>query len=341
MAQRRSSGQNRRGSHPQHHARPFSRAPKRSAGETRAAAGSVFSGPALRGKKPAGKPSGAKTEPVSAAQEHRLQQILAAAGFGSRRACEQLIIDGRVEVDGQVARLGDRADPRTQVIRVDGEALPKMKPVYLAVNKPKGYLCTSRDQQGRRRVIDLVPQTFGRVFPIGRLDQESEGLIILTNDGALCERLAHPRFEVAKKYQVQVAGLVETELVDQLKKGIHVAEGVVQADEVKILSPHKKSSILEIALREGKNREIRRMLARVGHKVLHLKRVAVGPVKLGKLLAGDYRPLTNEEISRLYSAAGRPNRPKTAASRAAKSKPSESESAAKPAGRKPPRRRGE
>lgn len=326
MTQRRSSRQSRFGSRPKHKPRPFARPPKRSASETRTAAGSVFRGAAAaKVKKPAGKGSAVQNTPAAEEQftEHRLQRILAAAGYGSRRACEQLIIDGRVEVDGVVAQLGDRADPRSQKIRVDGESLPKMKPVYLAVNKPKGFLCTSRDQQGRRRVIDLVPQKLGRVFPIGRLDQESEGLIILTNDGALCERLAHPRFEVAKKYHVQVAGLVEQELVDQLKKGIHVAEGVVQADEVKILSSYKKSSILEITLREGKNREIRRMLARVEHKVLHLKRVAVGPVKLAKLPPGEYRPLTSEEIARLYGAAGRPAVTRSAVRRLKESRPKE------------------
>lgn len=247
----------------------------------------------------------AKKTPASEALSngHRLQQVLAAAGFGSRRACEELILDGRVDVDGVPAELGMKVFPVTQKIRVDGEPLPKIKPVYLAVNKPKGVLCTNRDQQGRRRVIELVPQKLGRVFPIGRLDQESEGLILLTNDGALCERLAHPRYEVAKKYHVQVAGLVEQELIDKLKKGIHIAEGIVQADEVAIKARHKQSSILEITLREGKNREIRRMLARIGHKVMHLKRVAIGPVKLGKLLPGDFRPLTRQEVARLYADA--------------------------------------
>ena len=237
-------------------------------------------------------------------QGHRLQKVLAAAGYGSRRKCEELITTGRVEIDDQtVTVLGTRVFPDKQKIRVDGELLPKTRPTYLAINKPKGYLCTHRDQQGRRRVIDLVPEQYGRLFPVGRLDQNSEGLLILTNDGALAERLTHPRFEVPKKYRVQVAGLIDPDIVEQLQKGIHIAEGVVQADEVVIRSRYKLSSILEITLKEGKNREIRRMLARVGHKVMQLERVAVGPIKLGKLLPGEFRRLSNQEVAMLYRAA--------------------------------------
>ena len=263
-------------------------------------AGSLFTNPGPKKGKSVTKKGTPVTEREPDSSTHRLQKILAAAGFGSRRECEELITSGRVEVDGEiVTELGVRADPQNQRIRVDGEARPKTRPVYLAVNKPKGYLCTHRDQQGRKRVIDLVPPSFGRVFPIGRLDLHSEGLILLTNDGALSERLAHPRYEVPKKYLVQVAGLVENDLILQLKKGIHIAEGVVQADDVVIKSRHKLSSVLEVVLREGKNREIRRMMARIGHKVLSLKRVAIGSVKLGKMPTGAYRLLTKEEVAAL------------------------------------------
>ena len=303
-------------------------------GEARRLAGSLFARPDIstarsgkggrngsvgsfsKGTKPAGskhakgaaKGVGTSNSAIGAndevmANEHRLQKILAAAGYGSRRECEELITSGRVEVDGEiVTELGVRADPLTQRIRVDGEALPKMRPVYIAVNKPKGYLCTHRDQQGRRRVIDLVPDSYGRVFPVGRLDLYSEGLILLTNDGAFAERLAHPRFEVPKRYQVQVAGFVGMDLARQLQKGIHIAEGVVQADEVKVRSSHDTCSTMEITLREGKNREIRRMLARLGHKVLTLKRIAIGTVKLGTMAPGEYRPLTKEEVASLYGS---------------------------------------
>ena len=276
---------------------------RRPIGEARRKAGSLFARPETGGGKPA---SPKARQPEPAAEGHRIQKILAAAGYGSRRECEELILTGRVEVDGKiVTELGVRADPLTQRIRVDGEALPKTRPVYLVVNKPKGYLCTHRDQQGRRRVIDLVPEQFGRVFPIGRLDQYSEGLILLTNDGAFAEHLTHPRFEVPKKYQVLVAGQVEPDLPRRLQKGIHIAEGVVQADEVKIKSRHALSSVLEIVLREGKNREIRRMLARIGHKVLTLRRIAIGPVKLAEMAPGEYRLLTKQEVAALYNT-GKP-----------------------------------
>ena len=276
-------------------------------GEIRKAAGSLFVHPTPASeRKPASgavkkSNAAAAPKPETVEEGHRLQKILAAAGFGSRRECEELITDGRVDIDGRtVTELGVKADPLTQRIRVDGEALPKMRPVYLAVHKPKGFLCTHRDQEGRRRVIDLIPPSFGRVFPIGRLDLHSEGLILLTNDGALAEHLAHPRYEVAKKYQVQVAGLVDPDLVRQLKKGIHIAEGVVQADDVCVKSRHKLSSVLEIILKEGKNREIRRMLARLGHKVMSLRRVAIGPIKLGDMPAGAFRPLSKQEVASLY-----------------------------------------
>ncbi len=261
--------------------------------DRRAAAKSVFA-----------KPTNARDAGETVDRGRRLQQVLAAAGFGSRRQCEELILDGRVEVDGKIAtELGVRVSPGEQKIRVDGEALPKAKPVYVALNKPKNALCTNFDPSGRRRVVDFIPPKLGRLFPVGRLDQNSEGLIILTNDGALAERLAHPRYETPKKYRVQVAGLVDYELADALKRGVHIAEGVVQADEVVVRSRRKLSSVLEITLTEGKNREIRRMLARVGHKVLQLQRVQVGSIKLGKLAPGEFRLLTSHEVADLYRMA--------------------------------------
>ncbi len=262
--------------------------------ECRDAARSVFST----------KPSEKNADGEYVDRGRRLQQVLAAAGFGSRRACEDLIVEGRVEVDGcVVTELGVRVFPNEQKIRVDGEALPKARPVYLALNKPKNTLCTNNDPSGRRRVVDFIPEEFGRLFPVGRLDQNSEGLILLTNDGALAERLTHPRFEVPKKYRVQVAGLVDFELVDALKRGVHIAEGVVQADDVVIKSRHKLSSVLEITLTEGKNREIRRMLARVGHKVMQLERVQVGSIKISGLAPGEFRKLTPQEVADLYRIA--------------------------------------
>ncbi|MDO5308913.1 MAG: pseudouridine synthase [Planctomycetia bacterium] len=234
----------------------------------------------------------------------RLQQVLAAAGYGSRRSCEEYITSGRVEIDGQVVtELGVRVNPAVQKIHVDGQLMRQSRPVYLAFNKPKNTLCTNRDPSGRRMALDFIPPRYGRVFPVGRLDQNSEGLLILTNDGALAERLTHPRFEAPKKYRVQVAGLVDHELVNALKRGVHIAEGIVQADDVTIRTQHKLSSTLEITLTEGKNREIRRMLATVGHKVMNLRRIQVGPIKLGKMAPGEYRELSAYEVQSLYRLA--------------------------------------
>ena len=234
--------------------------------------------------------------------EHRLQKILASAGFGSRRQCEELIEQGRVEVNGTVAKLGSKVDPIHAEIKVDGERLKSAKPVYLALFKPKGYLCTHADQQGRAKTIDLIPPSFGRLFLIGRLDKVSEGLILLTNDGALSERLTHPRYGVPKVYRVQVAGELTDAGVRQLREGVHLAEGFAKVENVIIKGRHKQSTILEMTLSEGMNREVRRLLARIGHKVLTLIRVAVGPVKLGKLTPGEWRKLTQSEIEKLYAA---------------------------------------
>jgi len=231
-----------------------------------------------------------------------LQRVLAAAGWGSRRACEQLILDGRVEVDGQVVdRLGTTVDPKTAKIFVDGERLKQAKLRYYLVNKPIGVVTTNRDPEGRPRVIDLVPDQ-ERVFPVGRLDRSSEGLILVTNDGELAQRLAHPRFGVSKTYQVTVAGNVAPEVLDRLRRGVHLAEGLARVDHIKVKTQRKRATELEIVLREGKNREIRRILARVGHKVLHLKRVALGPLRLGTLMPGEVRVLSAVEIERWLKA---------------------------------------
>jgi 23S rRNA pseudouridine2605 synthase len=229
----------------------------------------------------------------------RLQKVLAAAGLGSRRSCEELITTGRVEIDRKVvSQLGVRVDPHTQEIRVDGERLPHPKRVVFMLNKPVGVVTTNYDPSGRPRVVDLVPGDH-RLFAIGRLDRMSEGLILLTNDGGLANLLAHPRYGVEKKYLVQVAGVPGEDLLDRLRRGIRLAEGEVHAKRVTLKTQHKQSSVLEMVLDEGKNREIRRMLARLGHKVHQLKRVAVGTLSLGNLLPGQCRPLAWSEIESL------------------------------------------
>lgn len=234
----------------------------------------------------------------------RLQKVLAAAGLGSRRQCEELITTGRVEVDRTVVtELGTRVDPTQQTIRVDGVVLTRPKLVYYAVNKPSGVLSTNRDPSGRPRVIDLVPARDARLFTIGRLDQFSDGLILVTNDGELANRLTHPRYGVGKTYRVVVAGSPTREVLDKLRHGVHLAEGVARAERVDVKSTHKGSTVLEMVLREGKNREIRRILARVGHKVERLTRIAVGPVRLGEMPSGAYRKLTRDEVAALRREA--------------------------------------
>jgi 23S rRNA pseudouridine2605 synthase len=242
-------------------------------------------------------------QPANGDAGERLQKVLAQAGIASRRECEELIREGRVEVDRKVVtELGTRVDLLQQEVRVDGEALGRPKPIYFAVNKPTGVVCTARDPAGRTRVTDLLPPDTPRTFCVGRLDMETEGLILVTNDGELANGLTHPRHGVEKIYQVQVAGHVEQEIISKLQRGVHLAEGFAKVKHVRIKSPRKQSTILEMVLDEGRNREVRRLLARVGHKVQRLKRVAVGPVRLGELPAGAVRPLTKLEIQALQKA---------------------------------------
>jgi 23S rRNA pseudouridine2605 synthase len=233
----------------------------------------------------------------------RLQKVLAAAGIGSRRECEELITGGRVEVDGAVVtELGTRVDPLRQQVRVDGVALPHPKRVYYVLNKPPGVVCTNRDPSGRVQAVDLV-RSDERLFTVGRLDRTSEGLILVTNDGELANQLTHPRYGVDKRYLVRVAGSPDPLLFTRLRRGIYLAEGVARVSDVRVRKRGSKYTDLEIALREGRNREIRRMLARVGHKILRLKRIAIGPLRLGELPTGATRPLTRDELRKLQELA--------------------------------------
>lgn len=234
--------------------------------------------------------------------KQRLQRLLASAGFGSRRQCEDLIEAGRIDVDGEiVTKLGTTVDPSINKVSVDGDPLKKQKLVYFAVNKPTGVVTTNRDPHGRPRVIDLVPPT-DRVFPVGRLDRSSEGLILLTNDGELAQKLTHPKFGVKKVYRVTVAGRVTGETMRKMREGIYIAEGHVKVDGARLLKAKGKATEMEIILREGKNREIRRILARLGHKVQHLRRIAVGPLRLGDTPPGAYRIVTREEVNKLWAS---------------------------------------
>jgi 23S rRNA pseudouridine2605 synthase len=235
-------------------------------------------------------------------EEQRINKVLASAGLGSRRQVDELIEQGRVEIDGKVIQqVGVKVDPDSAEITVDGEPLKRHRPVYFALHKPEGVLCTNRDPQGRPRVVDMVPNS-ARLFPVGRLDAASTGLILLTNDGELAQRLTHPKHGVPKRYAVVVVGQVELDSLKRLQKGIYLAEGRAKVDHAKIKRLRKGCTEIEITLSEGKNREIRRVLARLGHKVVSLKRIAIGPLKLGDMPDGAYRPLSNQEVSALNAA---------------------------------------
>jgi len=233
----------------------------------------------------------------------RLNKFLAHAGIGSRRHCDSLIAAGRVTVDGQrIRELGIQVDPEHQKIFVDDVPVHAERLVYWLVNKPRGYLCTNDDPGGRNRAIDLIPHVEQRVYTVGRLDENSEGLLLLTNDGELAYQLMHPRFGVHKTYLVQVAGFPAREELQKLLRGVFLAEGKVRAHHVKRLKTHGQSTWLRIVLSEGKNREIRRMLAKMGHKVLRLQRIAIGPVQLDRLPKGKSRRLKLEELQALREA---------------------------------------
>ena len=258
--------------------------------------------------------------------EQRLQRILASAGIGSRRECETLIEEGRVEVDGKfVTKLGAKVDPAKSKIRVDGNQIKLQSLQYFAVNKPPGVVSTSSDPSGRLRVIDLI-KTNQRVYNVGRLDKSSEGLILVTNDGDLANRLTHPRYGVQKTYVVQVVGNPTRSDLKTLERGVYLAEGLAKVVGARIKSRGKDHTMLEIVLEEGRNREIRRLLASIGHKVLRLRRVAIGSLRLGELPLGAHRSLEKREIDALKrvaenSPAKKPGRKKRPGKRPGKRKP--------------------
>ncbi len=236
----------------------------------------------------------------------RLQKVLAQAGIGSRRACEELIAAGRVEVDGQrVTELGVRVDPKRSVVHVDGVRIQLDDTlVYLALNKPLGVISAMSDPQGRRTIGDLVAGREERLFHVGRLDADSEGLILLTNDGDLAHRLSHPSYEVPKTYLVEVAGPVPRDLGKRLRAGVELEDGMASVDSFKVVDARPGKALLELELHDGRNRIVRRLLAAAGHPVEQLVRVQVGPIRLGDLRTGRTRVLGNAEVSALFEAAG-------------------------------------
>lgn len=235
----------------------------------------------------------------------RLQKILAAAGHGSRRACEQLIAQGLVRVNGGVVQgLPCLVDPEHDRVEIDGRPVQRERPVYLMLHKPRGVICTVKDDLGRRSVLDLLSVVRERVYPVGRLDADTSGLLLVTNDGELAQRLTHPRYEVSKTYVAQVEGLVSDEDVARMKKGVYASVGRMQAEHVRVLSRNRTRSVLEVVLTEGRNREVRRMLLTLDHKVRSLQRVKVGELELRGVGPGNFRPLSPGELRYLRQAAG-------------------------------------
>jgi len=229
----------------------------------------------------------------------RLQKILAKAGIASRRKCEELITAGRVTIDGTVVReLGTKADPATSLIRCDGERIKTEAPLHFLVNKPRGLVCSNAPEGGRNSVVGLIHGVEQRLFTVGWLDVDSEGLVIVTNDGALANRLAHPRYGVAKVYAVEIDGALTAESLAKLKKGVYLAEGVVRFDEVSSRPAGRRSSV-RVVIRQGLNREIRRAFAALGHRVRGLRRTAIGRLTDSDLQPGAYRKLTAEELAML------------------------------------------
>lgn len=244
----------------------------------------------------------------SASSGIRLQKLLAQAGIGSRRACEQLIAQGRVSVDGvRVVALGTRVDPEQAEVRVDGEVVPVAPDrVYLALNKPRGVLSTMRDDRGRRCVGDLLADRPQRLFHVGRLDADTEGLLLLTNDGDLAQRLTHPRFGVAKVYLAEVPGPVPRDLGRRLRAGVDLEDGPVVVDRFRVVGSSGRRAQVELTLHEGRKHVVRRLLAAVGHPVDRLVRLAVGPIRLGDQRPGSVRTLSREEVSALLTVAAEP-----------------------------------
>ncbi|MFI5055465.1 MAG: pseudouridine synthase [Actinomycetota bacterium] len=240
--------------------------------------------------------------------EERLQRALARAGFGSRRSCEELISAGRVKVNGHLATLGDKVDPTRDVVVLNGATVnldPNVR--YLALHKPAGVVTTMRDPQGRRDIRAFVPEE-PRVFPVGRLDLDSEGLLLLTNDGDLAEALTHPRYGVEKEYLVEVDGTPTPKHLGALRRGVELEDGPARAASVRIVDARGERGQLALVMTEGRKREVRRLLAAVDLPVARLVRVRIGPISLGRLKAGAVRDLTADEVLSLAKLVAKAKR---------------------------------
>jgi len=238
--------------------------------------------------------------------QERLQKIIGQAGLASRRAAEKMIAEGRVKVDGRiVTELGFKVDPSKAAIYVDGKQLKAAEPhVYFLLNKPKGYLSTAHDERGRRTVLDLLPEVAERVYPVGRLDNNTEGLLLITNDGTLMNGLLHPKYEVEKTYIARIAGEPDETALDRLRQGIRLEDGMTAPAKVRLLEQGEGQSRVEIVIHEGRNRQVRRMFAAIGCDVRALKRVKFAGLTLQGVKRGKYRALTPEELVALFRLAG-------------------------------------
>ncbi|MFP6638873.1 MAG: pseudouridine synthase [Myxococcota bacterium] len=243
----------------------------------------------------------------------RLQKLLAAAGFSSRRGAEELIRAGRVTVNGRRAGVGDRADPSRDEVALDGERIRPERPLYWVLNKPTGVVTTVRDPHGRSTVMQFLPEGLGRIHPVGRLDRDSSGLLLMTNDGELTQQLLHPSRESEKEYRVHVKGELEPRTLERLRRGVRLDDGPsapVHVGSVRFEADSQTSRLL-LTLTEGRKRQIRRTLFRLGHPVRKLTRIRIGPLRLGRLAVGAARPLRSEEVRALKAyAAGLEQKPR-------------------------------
>jgi 23S rRNA pseudouridine2605 synthase len=230
----------------------------------------------------------------------RLQKFLAEAGVASRRAAEKLITDGHITVDGQVVRtLGTKIEPAQVEVAVDGKVVRTRRKVYVALHKPRGFLCTRSDPEERRTVLDLLPREWNNLFPVGRLDQDSEGLLFLTNDGSFSLQLTHPRYGVRKKYLAVVEGRIDESQLRRFTQGVEDAGELLKAERAILLASNNSHSSVELELAQGRNREVRRLFAALGHEVVQLRRTQIGPIRLGELPVGKWRILNPTEIKSL------------------------------------------
>ncbi|GAB4408486.1 MAG: pseudouridine synthase [Thermodesulfovibrionales bacterium] len=241
--------------------------------------------------------------------EQRLQKILAEMGIASRRKAEELILEGRVIVNGKVATIGMKADSLKDYIKVDGKLIAgpmikEMRKVYLMFNKPRGVVTTLFDPERRPAVKDFLKGVKYRIFPVGRLDYDSEGLILLTNDGDFAHAVLHPSKGIPKTYLVKVKGIIEKDNIEKLKHGVRLKDGLTMPAKVKMIRRSENNSWLEMTIYEGRKRQVRRMLERVGHPVIRLKRISIDGLKLGNLKLGEMRYLTPEELRMIKREIG-------------------------------------